>query len=39
MLSAGTERENEVRKQPAGSGRGKEMKKDVKIEGTDSRIC
>jgi hypothetical protein len=38
MLSAGTEREKEVRRQPAGSGRGKEMKKDVKIEGTNLRI-
>jgi hypothetical protein len=38
MLSAGTEREKKVRKQPAGNGKGKEMKKDVKIEGTDLRI-
>jgi len=38
MLSAGTEREKEVQKQPAGNGKGKEMKKDVKIVGTNSKI-
>jgi hypothetical protein len=39
MPSVGKERGKEVRRQATGNGKGREMRKDVKIEGTNSRIC